>query len=129
MPPDWVGKSLFELLVDRTVKPAQMQIVREILTDNSTTDVDMAVFNDIQTNYTISPRPADRDVDGDRTPPSPTRRSTTAPTRCATSSNCASPTATVSVALLLDRPFDGLNITFANGDVGTLTRHLHRPRS
>ena len=53
IPAAWVGKSLFELMVDRTVKPAQMQIVREILTDNSTTDVDTAVFNDIQSNYTI----------------------------------------------------------------------------
>ena len=47
------GKSLFELLVDRVVKPGQMQIAREILTDVSTTDVDVAVFNDIQSNYTI----------------------------------------------------------------------------
>ena len=31
-----------------------MQIAREILTDNGTTDVDTAVFHDIQSNYTIS---------------------------------------------------------------------------
>ena len=55
IPVAWIGKSLFELLLTRTVVPTQMQIVREILTDGAaSTDVDVAVFNDIRANYTIT---------------------------------------------------------------------------
>lgn len=50
----WAGKSLFELLVDRTIKPGQMHIQREILDGEQTGDVDVAVYDDIQANYTIT---------------------------------------------------------------------------
>ncbi|WP_160006093.1 peroxidase family protein [Rhizobium sp. 18055] len=51
----WQGKSLFELLVDRTVVPTQMQIVREIVTDGaSAADEDVAYYNDVFANYTIT---------------------------------------------------------------------------
>ncbi|MVS98837.1 peroxidase family protein [Devosia marina] len=45
--PTWIGKSLFELLVSRTIVPSQMHIVREIIADDGAVeDVDTAVFND-----------------------------------------------------------------------------------
>ena len=50
----WVGKSLFELLVDRTIVPGQMQIVREILNGEQDGDTDVAAFWDIRDNYTIT---------------------------------------------------------------------------
>ena len=121
IPAGWVGKSLFELLVDRTVKPAQMQIVREILTDNSTTDVDTAVFNDIQSNYTI--RVTDRE-NGVFTVTHTTLTDQAVDDGTDTLRNFEKvqfADGTVDVALLLDQPFDSLNITFTDGDVGTLT--------
>ena len=52
--PAWVGKSLFELLVARTVVPAQMHIVREILDGGRLDDVDVAVFADDRDQYTVT---------------------------------------------------------------------------
>ncbi|MFY0736561.1 calcium-binding protein, partial [Aurantimonas sp. NFXS3] len=53
-PAEWAGKSLFELLVERTVKPAQMNIVREILLDeNSGASFDTAVFQGNIAEYVI----------------------------------------------------------------------------
>ncbi len=50
----WQGRSLFEMLVDRTVSPSQLHIVREVLTEGaSSADTDIAFFNDIRANYTI----------------------------------------------------------------------------
>ncbi len=54
----WAGKSLFDLLVSRTIVPSQMHIVREIVTDGvSAQDTDIAAFNDVLANYTISFNP------------------------------------------------------------------------
>ena len=50
--PSWIGRSLFELLVDRVIKPNQLHIVREILWDDS--GVDTAVFWDNVENYTFT---------------------------------------------------------------------------
>lgn len=52
--PSWVDKSLFELLVSRTIVPAQMHIVREILDDGPGDNTDIAVFNDDRDQYTIT---------------------------------------------------------------------------
>ena len=53
--PSWIGKSLFELMVSRTIVPNQLHIVREILDhDTANTFVDTAVFNDVRANYTIT---------------------------------------------------------------------------
>ena len=123
--PNWVGKSLFELLVDRVVKPAQMQIVREINTDNSTTDVDTAVFNDIQTNYTIT-----RGAGGALTVRHITLTDPAVDDGTDTLRNFEQlqfADGTVPVALILDRPFDSLNIDFADPDVGTLRATLVNP--
>jgi len=52
--PAWAGKSLFELMISRTIVPSQLHIVREIV--SSTTPLagdDTAEFNDIRANYTI----------------------------------------------------------------------------
>ncbi len=49
----WAGKSLFELLLDRTIVPSQLHIVREIVKDDGVGDTDVAVFNDVRANYTI----------------------------------------------------------------------------
>jgi Ca2+-binding RTX toxin-like protein len=58
--PAWAGKSLFELMISRTIVPSQLHIVREIV--SSTTPLagtDTAEFNDVRANYTIV-----RNVDG-----------------------------------------------------------------
>ncbi len=56
--PAWAGKSLFELLVARTVVPSQMHIVREILTTGaSSNDIDVASFNDVFANYSFGINP------------------------------------------------------------------------
>ncbi len=50
----WIGKSMFELLVSRTIVPGQMHIVREILDGGQEGDIDIATFWDVQANYTIT---------------------------------------------------------------------------
>lgn len=51
----WAGKSLFDLMVSRTIVPNQLHIVREILTTGATAaDTDIAVFSDNRVNYTIT---------------------------------------------------------------------------
>ena len=52
--PSWVGRSLFELMVSRTIAPGQMHIVREILSGGDDTDVDIAVFNDDRDQYDVT---------------------------------------------------------------------------
>ncbi|MDO9417829.1 peroxidase family protein [Pararhizobium sp.] len=53
--PAWAGKSLFELLVSRTIVPNQLHIVREVVTTGAqVADEDTAIFNDIRANYTIT---------------------------------------------------------------------------
>ena len=53
--PSWVGKSLFELMISRTIVPNQLHIVREILNDTAdNTSIDVAQFNDVRANYTIT---------------------------------------------------------------------------
>jgi len=54
LPAGWAGKSLFELMVDRTINPGQLHIVREILEADPGNDIDIAVFNDVVANYTIT---------------------------------------------------------------------------
>ncbi|KQT13242.1 hypothetical protein ASG40_19815 [Methylobacterium sp. Leaf399] len=54
-PAEWEGKSLFELMIARTVRPDQMHIVREVLDVGSTPgEVDTAVFSDVRANYTVT---------------------------------------------------------------------------
>ncbi len=56
--PAWAGQSLFDLMISRTIVPNQLHIVREILTDGADpADQDVAVFNDISTNYDIAFNP------------------------------------------------------------------------
>lgn len=50
----WEGKSLFELMVARTIVPNQLHIVREVLTAPTAGDTDIAAFNDVLANYTIT---------------------------------------------------------------------------
>ncbi|MET0221223.1 MAG: peroxidase family protein, partial [Tardiphaga sp.] len=52
--PAWAGRSLFELLIARTVVPNQLHIVREIIEDDGAGDTDIAVFNDVRANYSIT---------------------------------------------------------------------------
>ncbi len=64
--PSWVGKSLFELMVARTIVPSQLHIVREVLDSGVPgelpgADLDTAVFWDVIDNYTFSTN-ADRSV-------------------------------------------------------------------
>ena len=51
--PAWIGKSLFELLVNRVISPDQMHIVREIRTDDGAGDIDTAVFRGGRSEYEI----------------------------------------------------------------------------
>ena len=54
VPSAWVGKSLFELMIDRVITPTQLHIVREVVTTGvAASDVDVALFNDVFANYTI----------------------------------------------------------------------------
>jgi len=62
----WVGKSLFELMIAREIRPNQLHIVREVLWDSQQTitgedgnptqinAVDVAVYWDVRANYTIT---------------------------------------------------------------------------
>jgi Ca2+-binding RTX toxin-like protein len=52
------GRSLNSLMLDRTIKPGQLSIVREIL-QSSTPDLDTAVFQGNQIQYTIEGRVID----------------------------------------------------------------------
>ncbi|OOG68665.1 hypothetical protein B0E45_17580, partial [Sinorhizobium sp. A49] len=66
--PSWVGKSLFDLMLTRTIVPTQLHIVREIVEDDGIGDVDTAFFNDTfldangNANYTVV-----RNADGSTT--------------------------------------------------------------
>ncbi|VVT08480.1 peroxidase family protein [Rhizobium sp. EC-SD404] len=51
---EWANKSLFELMVARQIEPAQMRIVRSVVDSNDAASTDVAVFNDVITNYTIT---------------------------------------------------------------------------
>ena len=53
-PAAWVGKSLFQLMIDRVIVPSQLQIVREVLNGNQQGDVDTAMFWDQIQNYTLT---------------------------------------------------------------------------
>ncbi|MFG1298724.1 peroxidase family protein [Xanthobacter sp. V3C-3] len=52
--PEWAGKSLFQLMIDRKITPSQMHIVREILHDTAPGATDTAVFWDVRANYEIT---------------------------------------------------------------------------
>ena len=99
--PSWVGKSLFELLIARTIVPNQLHIVREIIEDDGAGDTDVAVFNDVRANYTITVNRRWQHHASSMSR-SPSARSIlrpvaiwsrTASTRCAMSKCSASPTA------------------------------------
>lgn len=55
------GKSLGALMLDRTLNPGQLSIVREILKDDGVGDTDIAVFWDVRANYTFT-RAADGSI-------------------------------------------------------------------
>ncbi|MFD0462581.1 Ig-like domain-containing protein [Microvirga aerilata] len=48
------GKLLNALMLDRTLNPGQLSIVREIVADDGVGDTDTAVYGDVRANYTIS---------------------------------------------------------------------------
>lgn len=48
------GKTLDALMLDRTLNPGQLSIVREIVVDDGVGDTDTAVYGDVRANYTIS---------------------------------------------------------------------------
>ncbi|MDQ1901638.1 peroxidase family protein [Paracoccus sp. WLY502] len=56
LPPAFGGRSLQSLLLDRTIKPGDMSIVRELLHDQATDALDRAVFSGNQTDYVIEGR-------------------------------------------------------------------------
>jgi len=47
------GKTLDQLMLDRSLNPGQLSIVREILDGNQTGDQDVAAYRDIVTNYSF----------------------------------------------------------------------------
>ncbi|KQP73785.1 heme peroxidase [Methylobacterium sp. Leaf111] len=120
LPASWVGKSLFELLLSRDVRPDQMHIVREIVSpDANASDVDTAVFSDVRANYSIT-----RGTGAE---------AGTLTVRHVTLSDPAVDDGTdtlrniealqfadgpVAVALILNQPFDRLNIVASDGDIG-----------
>ena len=44
-------------MLDRVITPGQMHIVREVVEDDGAGDTDIAVFNDVRANYTITSNP------------------------------------------------------------------------
>ncbi|RDI61746.1 peroxidase family protein, partial [Microvirga subterranea] len=48
------GRTLDALMLDRTLNPGQLSIVREIVADDGVGDTDIAVYGDVRANYTIS---------------------------------------------------------------------------
>ncbi|TDH58329.1 heme peroxidase [Dankookia rubra] len=48
------GKALFDLMLDGTLNPGQLSIVREILYADEPAEIDTAVFSDVMANYTIT---------------------------------------------------------------------------
>ena len=56
------GKTLDQLMLDRTLNPGQLAIVREILDGNQAGDQDIAVYRDVVTNYSFV-----RNADGSTT--------------------------------------------------------------
>ncbi|MFN3720228.1 MAG: peroxidase family protein, partial [Rhizobium rhizophilum] len=53
-PPAFGGKALSDLLLERTITPGQMEIVREIVDGGQVGDTDIAVYSDIRANYTVA---------------------------------------------------------------------------
>ncbi|MET3857412.1 peroxidase family protein [Rhizobium sp. OAE497] len=48
------GRSLSDLMFDRTLNPSQLEIVREIIDGEEEGDIDTAVYTDVRANYTIT---------------------------------------------------------------------------
>ena len=48
------GKTLNTLMLERAFNPSQLEIVREIVTDNGAGDTDVAAYWDVRDNYTIT---------------------------------------------------------------------------
>jgi hypothetical protein len=48
------GKTLDALMLERTLNPGQLSVVREIVADDGVGDTDTAVYGDVRANYTIS---------------------------------------------------------------------------
>lgn len=119
LPSTWAGKSLFELMISREIRPEQMHIVREIkMSGPSNTDVDTAVFSNVQANYTLSRR-----ADGSVVVTHSTLTNGLPDDGTDTLRNIEKlqfADGSVDVAMVLDQPFERLNITAPNGDVGTL---------
>ena len=59
------GRSLTSLLLDRTINPGEMSIVREILQDTTPGDIDTAAFSGSLDEYIIEGRGMRIDIDGD----------------------------------------------------------------
>jgi Ca2+-binding RTX toxin-like protein len=57
--PAFSGKALSDLLLERTITPGQMKIVREIVDGGKSGDVDVAVYSDVRENYSFT-----RNADG-----------------------------------------------------------------
>lgn len=120
----WHGKALSELMVSGAIKPVQLNIVREILDyeDSATAgvDVDTAVFGSNIAEYDIV-----RGADGTVTVIHSRFDAGTSLTLVSDGSDTLRnieklrfADGTVDVALVLDQPFDRLNIVATNGDIG-----------
>ena len=63
--PEWNGRKLSELMLDRSINPGQIHIVRELIDDANGGDFDTAVFSDIRANYQIETDATGNIGDGD----------------------------------------------------------------
>ncbi|TXN09141.1 calcium-binding protein [Methylobacterium sp. WL103] len=127
IPSAWEGKSLFELMVARTIRPDQMQIVREVVTTGAATDdVDTAVFNDVRGNYSITRVGNALRVEHVTFTDPAVDDGTDTLRNIETLRFADGP---VSVALVRNQPFDALTITEsdATGNSGTLLATLVNP--
>lgn len=65
LPPAFGGRSLLSLLLDRTINPGDMSIVRELVRDTTPGAVDTALFSGNQTDYVIEGRGQRVDINND----------------------------------------------------------------
>ncbi len=116
------GITLKEALMTRAVNPGQLNIVREIVDAGQGTDIDTAVFSDVRANYTITDL-GDGSLRVDHTGfvARAVGRFSDGVDTLHNIERLQFADGTVDTQLVLDQPFQRLNIVAANGDVGVFT--------
>ena len=120
------GRSLDELMFDRTVNPGQLEIVREIVDgDVANTSTDVAVYRDVVENYTFT-RNADGSITVAHTPPADVDPvdPNNPPDDAEEGENGGGEPATLSDGV--DRLFSIERLRFSNGNGGTIEYDINQ---